>query len=97
MPQDLSLWRRPACHTLSKALNISSARARVAPDLLKALPILSDTTVRRSAVDWEDQNHTGNHLTGKLFTNFKVLYKYISKFFTYFNVFQRYFFKDSEI
>ena len=32
---------------------ISSATARVAPDLLKALAILSDTTVRRSAVDRE--------------------------------------------
>ena len=28
--------------------------ARVAPDLLKALAILSDTTVRRSPVDRED-------------------------------------------
>ena len=37
-----------------KALNISSATARVAPDLLKALAILSDTTVRKSAVDRED-------------------------------------------
>ena len=36
---------------MSKALDISSATARVAPDLLKALAILSDTTVRRSAVD----------------------------------------------
>ena len=50
---DLSSWRRPACQTLSKALDISSATARVAPHLLKALTILSDTTVR-SAVDWED-------------------------------------------
>ena len=48
------MWRRPACQTLSKALDISSATARVAPDLLKALAILSDTTVRRSAVDQED-------------------------------------------
>ena len=37
-----------------KALDISSATARVAPDLLKALPILSDKNVRRSAVDQED-------------------------------------------
>ena len=28
--------------------------AWVAPDLLKALAILSDATVRRFAVDWED-------------------------------------------
>ena len=33
--QALSLWRRPARQTLSKDLDISSARARVAPDLLK--------------------------------------------------------------
>ena len=39
---------------LSKALDISRATARVAQNLLKALAILSDTTVRRSAVDRED-------------------------------------------
>ena len=50
----LSLWRRSACQTLSKALDISGATARVAPDLLKDLAILSDTTVSRSDVDWED-------------------------------------------
>ena len=48
------MWGRPACQTLSKALGILSTTARVAPDLLKALAILSDTTVRRSAVDQED-------------------------------------------
>ena len=37
-----------------KALDISSATALVAPDLLKALAILSGTTVRGSAVDEED-------------------------------------------
>ena len=37
-----------------KALNISSATARVATDLLITLAILSDTTARRSAVDRED-------------------------------------------
>ena len=31
-----------------------SATGWVAPNLLKALAILSDATVRRSAVDWED-------------------------------------------
>ena len=41
--------------TLWKALDISSATAREAPDLLKALAVLSDTTSRRSAVDREDQ------------------------------------------
>ena len=34
--------------------HISSATAPVAPDLLKALAIRSDTTVRRSEVDQED-------------------------------------------
>ena len=41
--------------TLSKALEISSATAQVAPHLLKALAILSDVTVRRSAVDRDDR------------------------------------------
>ena len=40
--------------TLSKALDISSATAQVVLDLLKALSILSDTTTKRSTVDWED-------------------------------------------
>ena len=40
--------------TLSKALDISSATARLAPYLLKALEILSNTTVRRSSVDGKD-------------------------------------------
>ena len=54
IPQDLSLWRSPACQILLKAVGISSATARVAPDLLKALTILSDTTLRKSTVDQED-------------------------------------------
>ena len=37
-------------------MDISSATAWVAPDLLKALAILSDTTVGRSAVGREDLN-----------------------------------------
>ena len=40
--------RRLAFQTLSKALDISSATAWVAPDLLKALAILPDTTVNCS-------------------------------------------------
>ena len=48
------MWRRPVYQTLSKALDISSAKSWVFPDLLKALAILSDTTARRSAVDRED-------------------------------------------
>ena len=51
---NLSLWRKQVCQTLSKALDISSATAWVAPDLLKALAILSVTTIKKSAVDWED-------------------------------------------
>ena len=35
-------------------MDLSSATARVSPDLSKALAILSDATVRRSEVDWED-------------------------------------------
>ena len=54
LPKDLRLWRRPACQTLSKALEISSATAQVVPDLLKALAYLPDTTVWRSAIDLED-------------------------------------------
>ena len=50
----MSLWRRPACQTLSKALDIPCVTARVSPDLLEALAVLSDKTVRRSAVDRED-------------------------------------------
>ena len=48
------MWRRPACQTLSKALYISSTTVQVAPDLLKALGILSDTTAGRSAAGLED-------------------------------------------
>ena len=39
-----------------KSLGISSATARVAPDLLKSLAILSDATVRISGVNREDLN-----------------------------------------
>ena len=35
-------------------MDISIAVARVAPELLKTLAILSDTTIRASAVDRED-------------------------------------------
>ena len=43
-----------ACQTLSKTLDISCTTDRVAPNLLKLLAILSDTTVRKSAVDRAD-------------------------------------------
>ena len=46
----LNLWRRPACQTLSKVLNISGATARVATDLLKSLAILSDTTISLTTI-----------------------------------------------
>ena len=52
--QDLSLWKRSECQTLSKALDISSTGAQITPDLLKGLAILSDTTVRRSPIYLED-------------------------------------------
>ena len=48
------MWERCELPTLSNALDISSATAWVAQDLLRALVILSDIIVRRSAVDWED-------------------------------------------
>ena len=48
IPWDLSSWRKLACQTLSEALDIWSATARVAP------VILSNTTARRSTVDQED-------------------------------------------
>ena len=38
-----------------KSLDISSTIILVVSDLLKAQAILSDTTVRRSAIDQEDQ------------------------------------------
>ena len=37
-----------------KSIEYTSATARVAPDLLKTIAILSDATVRRSAVDQQD-------------------------------------------
>ena len=58
---------------------MSSATPRVTPDLLKDLAILSDTTVRRSAVDQEDlkpyqesekRPHFSTRSTIPLFTSF---------------------------
>ena len=54
IPYNLDLWRRPAFQILSKALDMSGAKAQLAPELLKALAILSDRTMRRSTVDQED-------------------------------------------
>ena len=50
---NLKLQRRAAYQTLPKVL-LWSVTARVASDLLKALSILLDATVRRSALDRED-------------------------------------------
>ena len=54
IPWDISLWRRPACQILWKGLDTSNATAWV------TLAILSDTTVRKPAVDPEHLNHKGN-------------------------------------
>ena len=54
---DLSLWRRPACQTLWKALDILNVTVWVTPDLLKALAILSDTIVRRLLTSFSKTNH----------------------------------------
>ena len=51
LPQGYSHFEEAVYFLPLKALDISSATAQVAPDLLKPLAILSDTTVRRSAVD----------------------------------------------
>ena len=79
IPKDLSLWRRPACQTLSKALDISSAKARVAPGLLKALAILPDATVRRFAVDQEDLKP---YIKGYIFQRDQelIIYKFFKDF-----------------
>ena len=74
-----SLWQRPTCQTLSKALDISSATVQVAPDLLEALAIILNTIVRGSALDWEDlkpywktekRSHTSRWSKILLFTSF---------------------------
>ena len=54
IPLSLSFRRTSSCQTLLKALDISIAAAKEAPNLLKSLSILSDATVRRFAIDRED-------------------------------------------
>ena len=44
------MWRRLACQILSRALHISSAPTRVAPDIFKAVKMLSDKTVKSSLI-----------------------------------------------
>ena len=54
IPYVLNLWRRPACPTMTIALDISSTIARIALDLLNNPVILSNTTLISSTVDQED-------------------------------------------
>ena len=71
--------------TLSKVLDLSSATAQVTPELLKALAILSDTTVRRSAVDREDLNPYWKSETRKLLLlNLLPIMKELHLLFLYF-------------
>ena len=49
--------------TLSKALDVSSATAQVAPDMLKASAILSDTQLSEDLqLIRKTLNHTGNQI-----------------------------------
>ena len=64
--EDLSLWRRPVCQTLSEAWVISRPTAKIVTDLLNALAVLSDITVRRSAIAWKDLNHIGHQKKGHI-------------------------------
>ena len=57
IPYNFILWRRPEFQTLSKALDISSPKDAVVPDLLKAIPILSDITVRDPQLNETNWNH----------------------------------------
>ena len=74
------MWRSQACQTLSKALGISSATA---PDLLKALVIISDTTVRRSKR--EDQKPYWESEKRSHFSRWSTINPIIYKFFKDFN------------
>ena len=68
---------------LAKSLGYIKCYSQVSPDLLKALAILSDATVRRSAVDWEDPNHTGNQKKGHVSLGDQQAYYKFLKDFTY--------------
>ena len=68
----------------SRALNISSTTAQIVPDLLKALKCLSDTNVRRSAVDREDpkpcwKSEMRPHFSTWL-TSPSIIYKFFKNF-----------------
>ena len=45
---------KTVCQTLPKGLDILSGTSRVAPDLLKTLSLILDTSVSISVVDRED-------------------------------------------
>ena len=74
----------PLSKTLSKALDISSATARVSPYLLKAPAILFNTTVRRSAVDrkdlkpnWKSEKKKATYIQ---VINKSIIYKFFKDF-----------------
>ena len=77
------IWpETPACQTLSKALDVSSATAQVSPNVLQAPEILLDTTFRRSTSGLEDLKpywksgrlHFSERLISLLFTSFQRIY-----------------------
>ena len=63
----LKFVKKTACQTLLKDLDISNVKDRVGPDLWKGLTILSDTTVKRSAVDREDLKPYWSQKKGLIF------------------------------
>ena len=79
---DLHLWRRPTCQTLSKAMDMSSATAQVAPKLLKALAILSDTTVSKKICSWSRWPKTILEIRKKITFLLVINNSIICKFFT---------------
>ena len=65
--------------SLQKPIDISIVTIQIVPGLLKALAILSDTTMRRSAVDWEDLKPYWKWKKKTHFSLFKnpIIYKFI--------------------
>ena len=55
IPYEDNLCKRPLCHTLSKALDISKAIARASNLLSRVRLIRSVNTVKTSAVDLDDR------------------------------------------
>ena len=66
-------WRRPACQTLSKVLDIPSATARVAQGLLKVLAILEIKTVRNHKL-------SNRKTTFSQMINKHIIYKFFKDF-----------------